>query len=564
MQGHIEQKTINALAIAVILGFIVIIATSLLISNQSGNLFGPTVLAEDDNGSIFVNIGTTLYQLDSYGHILDSASQPDLGLPQGKFTDVLPLSNGSTLVALARPGRIYSCSFSQRQCSDFLPPDTRITQTLKMTWHKTRQELFVIDADAGRILVFDASGELLKSSEGGAGGLFLPNTPLVSQSGELVIADTNHHRLVAIDAVSLDAELWEAPVKSELAMPGRTWPTDIAQASNGEFWAINDGNLLRYGDVIIFDKERKPAVRLELDAKWDPIKLIARSSDVLLASFGNYDLVSVSLDGSYIQPFGSDNFRLALYKAFKQQKSYDVWWDLWVWVLICPFVLLLIYVVYLDKQHKARVLVAENARTEHEKIELDLDHLEQDHLDLDHEGAYWLSHNNKFLKNIKLFKWLLPAMLLLSLFTLVPLMGKLDLQFFMLFGFVYLGMLLPMTAFAFIAFRGLTASRIGTDGNGNILLQAGDRKISSSPAKVYFNQRFVSAEDVFVVTHTNQPVFDALEFKNHIEPLLTRAHKLDAVQSFFHQVKIRPGFVRNTVLISLYFMLVLVALYYFD
>jgi hypothetical protein len=53
-------------------------------------------------------------------------------------------------------------------------------------------------------------------------------------------------------------------------------------------------------------------------------------------------------------------------------------------------------------------------------------------------------------------------------------------------------------------------------------------------------------------------------FNKYIEPLLIRAYKLNPTQSFLHQVRNRPGFVRNTILLSLYFLLVFQIFNYFD
>jgi sugar lactone lactonase YvrE len=548
----VSRKTINLLAASVIFGFVAIISISLLVSNMSGELFGPTVLAEDDQGFVYVNIGPTIYRLDATGRIVDTVSQQELGLPSDKYTDLEPLPDGRLLIALARPGRIYSCILSERRCNNYLQQDHQVTQTLKMTWHRDKQQLFVVDADAGKILIFDDQGRLVKSGKGGHKGLALPNTPIISRSGDLVIADTNHHRFVAIDADTINREIWQAPVKSLLASPGRTWPTDITETENGEFWLINDGSQLRYGDVIVFDQDRNPVKRLDLDQKWDPVKLIARDDDILLASFANYYLLSVTLDGDRFSVFGSDEFRSLLQEAYNHQRKYDNWWDIWVWVIVAPLLGLLIYVLYLDKLSRNYEFVKRIQNTEEISAKFDTD------------GVYWLPHNQKFLKKMKLFKWMLPAIILLCVLTLMPVMDQLDMQMMLLFVFIICGLFVPMTIFALVTFKTLTGSCVGVDKNSNILLKSGEKNIVSPPSEIYFNQRYISSGNVFVVTRTNLSIFDDDAFKKYIEPLLIRAYKLSPTQSFLHQVKNRPGFVRNTVLLGLYFLLVLLILNYFD
>ena len=159
---------------------------------------------------------------------------------------------------------------------------------------------------------------------------------------------------------------------------------------------------------------------------------------------------------------------------------------------------------------------------------------------------------------------MLPVTILLCVLTLIPVIDQLDMHAILLFVFIIFGMFVPMTLFALAAFKTLTGSCVGVDKNSNILLKSGDANIVSSPSEIYFNQRYLSSGNVFVVTRTNLSIYDDDAFKKYIEPLLKRAYKLNPTQSLLHQVKNRPGFVRNTILLGLYFLLVLLILNYFD
>ncbi len=118
--------------------------------------------------------------------------------------------------------------------------------------------------------------------------------------------------------------------------------------AGSRFWAIIDDDLLENGDVILFDSANAPVKRVELPADWDPIKMRARRRDVLLAGFGSVELVSVSLDGETVQPFGDEAFRSALAQTRAIRHENDSWWNLWIWVAIIPLVILAGVVGWLD------------------------------------------------------------------------------------------------------------------------------------------------------------------------------------------------------------------------
>lgn len=339
---------LNTLAGVVILGIVAATGYSVWLAVDSRDLFGPTVLATDSQGSILFNIGPALYRLDAQGRLLDRVRLAELGIRDPHLTDLLVTENGTLLVGTGTPPDILACTLRERRCGAWLGAGPRPRSEFKMVWDGIHQRLIVVDGGRHRILRYDGTGRFLDAHTGGARGLKYPNTPWLGAAGELVVADTNHHRLVALDAATLQRERWELPVANDLGQTRRVWPTDLVRSAAGSYWVILDDDLLEHGDVVLFGEDHAPLRRVDLPADWDPIRLRARRNDVLLAGFGSVELVTVSLDGMDVQPFGDDTVRAELARVRVVRQRNDRWWSLWVWVVIGPLCLLAAGIGWLD------------------------------------------------------------------------------------------------------------------------------------------------------------------------------------------------------------------------
>jgi sugar lactone lactonase YvrE len=258
----------NSLAALVILGFCTLIGISLWISGNSRDVFGPTMLVTDRHGQVVTNIGHTLYLLNELGTVEQQVDLAALGIPDVPLSDGLVLPDGTLLLGAAGSEQIYACQLAQQHCTPFLNSSRAPVSAYKLAWDDRRQHLIVVDGARHRILTYERNGNFIAESRGGRRGLKFPNTPLITPQDELVIADTNHHRLVALDAQTLGEELWELPVKNDLGNFRRIWPTDFTRTASGNFWVILDDDLLEHGDVILFDSRHRALKRLDLPPDW--------------------------------------------------------------------------------------------------------------------------------------------------------------------------------------------------------------------------------------------------------------------------------------------------------
>jgi hypothetical protein len=522
--GPPSKARINTLAVLVISGFLAVIAFSVWLSTSSRDVFGPTVLVADKHGHVYLNISTTLYHLDAQGHLLDKVSLPELDIQDTHLTDLLVRDDGTLLIGSSDSAEIFSCRLQQRQCERFLTNGPRPASSFKMTWDDDRNRLIVVDGAQHRILTYDEHGTHIDQSKGGKGRLLYPNTPMLTDGHELVVADTNHHRLVALDAATLSRELWELPVRNKLGNLRRIWPTDLVRTRDGNYWVIIDDDLLENGDILLFDSANTPLKRVDLPADWDPIKMRARSNDVLLAGFGSVELVSVSLDGETVQPFGDTAFRSELAQTRERRQQNDSWWQLWIWVAIFPLLIMAGSAAWVD--HRLRKLIEAAASMAGEIAS-------SKQLPETEDGIYWLQPRPAAVKMLHQARWAMYALPVLLLAPVLLLFSCGGVEKTAGLAGLLLAALLPVMAMSYTSLASMGRGRLGvTDGQIVLSVDDGPHK-PLFPQQLAYGHNFISSGDVTIYTRTGRgPIYDKDDMQNYVEPRLKHARKLNAAQGY--------------------------------
>jgi hypothetical protein len=513
----------NTLAVLVILGFIAVIANSLRIYTESANVHGPTVLTSDAAGKIYINTAATLHVLDARGEHEDSIPLAELGLGGATLTDLLALPDGRLLIGSSDSVKINACNLVERRCSPFIRSGAQPVSAFKMAWDSQRQRLLVVDGERHRILVYDSDGNLVLESRGGERGLKLPNTILLTADGTVIIADTNHHRLVALDSETLSTERWEMPVGNDLGNFRRIWPTDFALAADRRFWIILDDDLLENGDIVLFDAARKPVLRLALAPDWDPVKLLARDSDVLLAGFGSVELVRVSLQGDVIGPFGDSAFRGALAQVREQRQRATDWWHTWTWVAIVPLTLLAGITAWLDKRNRSDRTGSSGS-------------MAASRVFAPATGTiHWLEPKPEIVRLWRYARWLSYGLPLLLLAPVLFITGSTCIDQSGVIITLLLAGTLPLMAMLTTSVNTLSKGRLGATRDQIVLGSAASAHRHFYPRQVVYGPRFISSGDITVFTATGKgALYDAEEFRFYLEPLLASARKLNALQGYIY------------------------------
>lgn len=525
--GKVAPRFIaNSLAALVILGFCTLIGVSLLISANSRDVFGPTLLVTDMHGRVVTNIGHTLYQLDDLGNIEQQVYLAELGIPKVPLSDGLVLPDGTLLLGAAGGEQIYACQLEQRHCEPFLDASQSPASAYKMEWDEQRQRLIVVDGERHRILTYDREGRFIAESKGGSKGLAFPNTALLTPQDELLVADTNHHRLVALDAESLTEEHWELPLEHELGNFRRIWPTDFMRTAGGNYWVILDDDLLEHGDVILFDSQHRPLRRLNLPAEWDPVKLGRHGDAVLLAGFDSVELVRFSPDGEHIRAFGDSGFRDELASVRTRRQANERWWNVWIWVCIVPLGLLAAIAAYLD--HRQRRQLPQPNQQDSAAHAVAPPPLTPD-------GIYWIRRNPVIVRQWALarrFGFLLPLLVIAPSVYIVTIAG-----FEQSIGIIMtlLVSMVPLMAWMAVSMQIISSGRIGVAQNRLVLASAYGRQQHAYPRQLVYGKRFISNGETTVITGTTKyAIFEGTDMQQYVQPLLNSARQLNILQGYIY------------------------------
>ena len=516
----------NSLAALVILGFCTLIGVSLLISANSRDVFGPTLLVTDTHDRVTTNIGHTLYQLDELGAIEQQIDLAALGIPNVPLSDGLVLPDGTLLLGAAGGEQLYACQLAQRHCTPFLNSSPSPASAYKLAWDEQRRRLVVVDGERHRILTYDRNGDFIAESRGGSTGLAFPNTALFTPQDELLIADTNHHRLVALDAETFTEERWELPLKHELGNFRRIWPTDFMRTAGGNFWVILDDDLLEHGDVILFDSQQRPLKRLELPADWDPVKLRRHGDAVLLAGFGSVDLVRFWPDGEGIRPFGDTRFRDALASVRAQRQANERWWTLWIWVCIIPLGLLAAVAAYLDHRQRRQQPHPTGAEAAAHVIPP---------LPSTPDGIYWIRRNPVIVRQwafARRLGFLLPLLVIAPIAYILASAGPGQSSGIIMSLLISM---VPLMAWIAVTMQIISSGRIGVTRNRLVLASAYGRQQQAYPRQLVYGKRFISNGESTVITSTAKyAIFEGTDMQNYVLPLLKSARQLNILQGYIY------------------------------
>jgi hypothetical protein len=208
--GARTKKTIVA---AVLAGVALSIAAIYVSGERLGDgLHGPSKMARAPEGKIWVASHGRLHRFSASGEREEAVELSALG--RGPIvSEVLPLSDGSIVLAEAEPSTAYRCDLAARRCASFTGAISAavgpLRHALMIAADEKRRRFYVSDNANHRLILLDFEGKVLDVTP--FRRVIYPNELALAKAGELVVVDTNHHRLVRIP-VGKDRfgdDLWE-------------------------------------------------------------------------------------------------------------------------------------------------------------------------------------------------------------------------------------------------------------------------------------------------------------------------------------------------------------------
>lgn len=318
-------------AYIVVLFVIVGIYLSIWAGGKAEEICGPTQIARYNNGEIWIVHHNELNILDEDGRFKRAINQRDLGISIA-FADMAVTKDWEVIIGdvESREIRWYSNDGSLIRVIKVADGEKGTYQgTFKFAFDEEGHRLFVTDSSNHKVKIFDNSGKYLSSfgQKGDRpGDLHFPNRILISQDGLLYVADTNNHRISVLDKEgkpidNIKTLNKEIPKRNhalsnyeKMALGGSIWPTFFDILTSDGIVAINKGDGLRYGDVVITGK-KGGIKKLPLPPDSDPINVLARQHDILVTDNENMRVLRYSLDGEYLDDFGDSTFKEKLERS---------------------------------------------------------------------------------------------------------------------------------------------------------------------------------------------------------------------------------------------------------
>ncbi|PCI08427.1 MAG: hypothetical protein COB77_02300 [Gammaproteobacteria bacterium] len=339
-----KKKSKHPFVYAAVIFLVILLAITFWSGWQSNSSSLPMFLAESNDGSIIAASQHNIYFLDNEGALKQTIAFSELGF-NGGISEIEYFKNEEWLIGDGGEGLIKKCDMQKRICQA-LPksPPGMFTRSFKFAVDKQSNRIFVADTAQHRLVVISTEGELLAEIANRGDGLCFPNDPLIINN-KLFVANTNYHEIVVWDILSenyLLADKWltvkqgrsdvDCPMPEpsqylaffarersksngdraiiyEYSRQGRVWPYVLAHVDN-HLWVINGGDNLSSGDIIQFeDKLNLKSELIPFDENTDPVMILPRKSDVLIAEIMQGFIRRVDLDGNDLGIFGDERFQ---------------------------------------------------------------------------------------------------------------------------------------------------------------------------------------------------------------------------------------------------------------
>jgi len=354
---------------AIASGVIILVLLALVLwtwgTGQAREIGGPAGLITDPAGHVYIQIQNKLLEHDDTGRFVVQHDLSELGVER-VLGAIRFFSNGDMLLrrgpdprslrdnirAFLRrtndrsltPGSpetgLYRCDLATHECVLFGPEavDFKAAHGLFIDWRS--DDVYVSDTTRHVLRKYAADGVTVG---GPVAGFRFPNQ-IVLDEGQLLVADTNHHRIAAVDPGTdeFGAELASIDVVPPNARRAkRTWPSHLARVGD-EWWVNNMRSAMNEGAIYIFDKSWHFNRQVTLPAGADPIALLPFRGEVLISDWNNDRVHRVSVAGALLGNFQSPGLDRVIAKSAEARLQFQLFAYLTVAAIIMVIGLLLI------------------------------------------------------------------------------------------------------------------------------------------------------------------------------------------------------------------------------
>ncbi len=370
------------------------IAAAIYMGIRFALLQGPTLVATTDASDVFTATSRYLYQLDSEGNFQNKYALNSLGI-EDEITALHPINAQELMIGDWKTGTIKRCHLKENRCetlpglkrdADQLVPFLR---SFKFVVSPKHQLIYVTDTASHRLVVLDLQGREIESTRGEGVLLCYPNGAILTNPGQLAIADTNNLRVLtwSTDAVgrnlkpdrSIDMvqspkpeircvpndkprnktswfpsmmgvvnsqlEVREYEIESEpIALPvahsDRIFPTFIQQDYRGFWWVVLENGRLQKQDLLRFDPDWNNPIRVDLPPDREISHIATGPNRLIFTDSDRYQLFSVSLTDLTVEEFGDREFHRLMEREIANKLSFQREYNFLVKILLTFLVLI--------------------------------------------------------------------------------------------------------------------------------------------------------------------------------------------------------------------------------
>ncbi len=306
----------NIVAVAILVAMGLCLAAIYYSGEQLGaGVPGPSKIGLAPDGTVWVASHGGLHHFTGAGARKEVVALSALG--RGAIiSELLPLSDGTLVLAEAVPSGAYRCNVATLQCATIT---AKIAGAVGSTAHalmiaadEKRSRFYISDNANHRLILLDFAGKVLDVTA--PRRLLYPNELAVEKSGQLVVVDTTHRRLVRIpvEGDAFGPDLWQMKTDNSLARPGRRLPMDLALSPGGGWWVLIARDGMKEGDVVLFGVDGNAVKRIDLGPDSDPTQIAIVPDGLLVADPSRATLTRIAPDGSVAGPWGDSVFQAEL------------------------------------------------------------------------------------------------------------------------------------------------------------------------------------------------------------------------------------------------------------
>ncbi len=317
-------------------------------SGEAKKIGGPGQLIVTPSGHLYVQMQDTLLEHDEDGKFVARHELADIGA--GGFPGGIGVfSNGDLLLRRGDDARsllddlrayqrrtnedsldpesadagLYRCSLERRQCETFGTTPIDFKATYHVAVDRQTDAVYVADTTRHLLRKFAADGEPLAAP---AGRFRFPNR-LRLIDDRLYVADTNNHRIVAVDpsddAFGNEIASFDV-VPSPADRAGHVWPSYFARVGD-EWWVNLMRSGMNEGGIYVFDALWRYVRQVDLPVDADPIDLQVFNNAVLISDWNNDTVYRVSLDGFLVGVLESEGLDALVAESVDARWQYQVY-----------------------------------------------------------------------------------------------------------------------------------------------------------------------------------------------------------------------------------------------